>query len=363
MRILHISSAKTFGGGERHLVDLCRGLQQRGHEIYIALRPTNEWEDRLNFVPASNFLHGSIRNSFGMFNAKRIAGFIRANAIDVVHAHVARDYLAAGVACRIAKDTRFILTRHVVFPMKPFHRIALNNISAAIAVSSAVSDQLRQIFPVEKVKIIPNGLKTAIDNDAGEIAKDFRRLHSIPFDAQVIGTLGELKPLKGQRDFVLAAGEISKSHPETFFVVTGKDNTKGKAFRRELRRLAKVLGLSERIIWLDWLEDTRPFFAAVDVFVSPSRSESFGLAILEAMIHEKAIVSTMTDGAKEILSDHASLVPIGDPIALARAVTELLDDREMRLANGIELRRVACERFSIDQMIESTEALYNQILG
>ena len=72
VRVLHISSAKTFGGGERHLVDLCRELTTRGHEVFVALRPTNEWQDRLDFLPPERFLHVSIRNSFGMFSARRI---------------------------------------------------------------------------------------------------------------------------------------------------------------------------------------------------------------------------------------------------------------------------------------------------
>ncbi|HMJ09518.1 MAG TPA: hypothetical protein VK468_10960, partial [Pyrinomonadaceae bacterium] len=61
MRVLHISSAKTYGGGERHFVDLCRGLQSRGHEVFAALRPTNEWQGRLDFIPPENVLHVSIR--------------------------------------------------------------------------------------------------------------------------------------------------------------------------------------------------------------------------------------------------------------------------------------------------------------
>ena len=135
MRILQVSSAKTYGGGERHLVDLSRSLQEKGHEIFVALRPTNEWQGRLDFIPPENFLHVSIRNSFGMFSAKRISRFLIKNKIDIIHAHVARDYLAASIAGRIAQDTKIVLTRHVLFSMKPFHRLALRNFEASNAVS------------------------------------------------------------------------------------------------------------------------------------------------------------------------------------------------------------------------------------
>ncbi|MEJ7700425.1 MAG: hypothetical protein WKF71_12375 [Pyrinomonadaceae bacterium] len=55
MKILQISSAKHFGGGERHFVDLSRGLINQGHKIFVALRPTNEWQARLDFVPPENY--------------------------------------------------------------------------------------------------------------------------------------------------------------------------------------------------------------------------------------------------------------------------------------------------------------------
>ncbi|MBX7054568.1 MAG: glycosyltransferase family 4 protein [Pyrinomonadaceae bacterium] len=358
MRILQISSAKTFGGGERHMLDLCRGLQDRGHEVFIALRPTNEWESKLDFVPQDHFLHVSIRNSFGMFSAKRIGRFLKDHNIDIIHAHVARDYLAAGVACRISKETRFVLTRHVMFPLKPFHKFALNNVDAAIAVSPAVRGQLEKIFPSEKVVVINNGLSIPEIADSDRLGREFRAFHNIPPDAKIVGTIGELKPLKGQRDLVLAANEIAKTDDKAYFVVAGKDNTADRRFRRELRRLVKVFGLEKRFLWLDWLEDTSPFFAAVDVFVSPSHSESFGLALLEAMTRGKAVVATATDGAKELLGNVGKVTPIADPLELSKAIVTLLNDTALARATGQKLREIASERFSLDRMVDLTEKLY-----
>ncbi len=363
MRILHVSSAKTFGGGERHLVDLCRELTLRGHEVFVALRPTNEWQDRLNFIPTENFLHVSIRNSFGMFSAKRIARFIESNNIDVLHAHVARDYVAASIACRVAGRAKLVLTRHVVFPLKPFHRFALRNVDAAIAVSSAVKVQLERIFPAEKVTLIPNGIDVVdqpVDN-RNALGAGFRRFHEIPADSLLVVTLGELKVLKGQRDFVLAANEIIKRHPECRFVVAGKDNSVDKKFRRELRRLVKVLGHEERFIWLDWLDDISPLLYAADIFVSPSHSESFGLAILDAMAAATPVVATATDGAKELLKGTNALAPIKDPLGLADKICEFLDDAERSSFLGKQLQVTALENFGLRSMADATEALYYKI--
>ena len=360
VRILHISSAKTFGGGERHLVDLCRELNRRGHDVFVAMRPTSEWQHRLDFLPRENFLHVSIRNSFGMFSAKRIASFAEKKGIDIIHAHVARDYLTASIAARSAKGVRLVLTRHVVFSMKPFHRFALRNVDAAIAVSPAVRVQLERVFPVEKIRVIPNGIGFAAISDEAknDMARGFRELHAIPHGAPLVATLGELKVLKGQRDFVLAANEIVKRIPNVRFVVAGKDNTMDKQFRRELKRLVRVLGMEEKFLWLDWLDDTAPLLAAANVFVSPSHSESFGLAILDAMAAGTAVVATATDGARELIRDPDTLAPIKDPLALATKICRLLEDTDKRTELAAMLQNTARENFGLDKMIDATEELY-----
>ncbi len=358
MRILHISSARTFGGGERHLVDLTHELTVRGHEVFVALRPTNEWQERLAFIPGERLLYVSIRNSFGMFSAKRIARFLRDNEIDIVHAHLARDYLPAGVASRAAGSPRMVLTRHVAFPLKPFYRFALRNVDAAIAVSGGVAEQLTSIFPAEKTHLIPNGI--VMPDRVGDGA-EFRDDHGIPPDMPLVTTLGELKPLKGQRDFVLAANEIIRRVPECHFVVAGRDNSFGQSFRRELKRLVKVFGLEDRFLWLDWLDDISPLMAATDVFVSPSHSESFGLAILDAMAAGRPVVATQTVGARQLMGDTDPLVPIRDPLALADKICEYLADDKKRLALGKALKQSARDNYSLERMVDSIEALYKQI--
>lgn len=363
MRILHISSAKTFGGGERHFVDLTRELTARGHEIFVALRPTNQWESRLDFLPPERFLHVSIRNSFGMFSARSISNFVQANQIEVIHAHVARDYVAASVAARTAGGVHLVLTRHVMFPMKSFHRFALRNVDAAIAVSAAVRSQLERVFPPSKIHVIPNGID--VTSQTAEVKErlraEFRELHSIPEDVSLVVTLGELKVLKGQRDFVLAANEIVKRIPECRFVIAGLDNSIDKSFRRELRRLTRVFGIETNFTWLDWLDDISPLLAAADLYVSPSHSESFGLAILDAMIAGCPVVATTTGGAIELIPDAKALVPIKDPLSLADLVCWYLEHDSERRELGRSLQAIAAEKYSLERMVDATEGVYQSI--
>lgn len=363
MRILHISSARTYGGGERHFVDLTRGLVTRGHEVFVAYRPTSEWKHELDFLPRENHFKVSIRNSFGVLSAMRIADFIRENKIEIAHAHVARDYIPASIAC-MASNAKFVLTRHLMLPLKPFNRFALKNLNIAVAVSDSVAVELKKVFPKEKIAVIHNGIDVASRQieSRSALGEEFRRFHDIPFDAPLIGTLGELKELKGQREFVLAAAEIAKTDPEAHFVVVGRDNSVDKKFRRDLKRLVGIMGLGEKFLWLDWLDDTRPFHAAIDVFVSPSRSESFGLAMLEAMASGTPVVATETDGARQLLGSEVEFVPIEDPVALARAVSSMIRDeqrRETTAAFGVDRAQTM---FDVERMIVETEQMYASVL-
>lgn len=361
MRILQISSARTFGGGERHFADLCRGLSERGHTVFAAVRPTSEWQGRLD-IPAERILRVSIRNSFGIFSAKRIAGFMRENSIDVIHAHAARDYIPASIACMLSKPSAFVLTRHLVFPLKPFNRYALKNVSRAIAVSKGVGESLRTVFPAEKITVIPNGIDIgtrAVNRE--ELGSEFRAEHDIPADVPLVGIIGELLPVKGQMDLILAAAEVLKVSPDARFVIAGKDNTPDKRHRRELKRMAKVLGLEKNILWLDWVDDTARLYSALDIFVSASHSESFGLAMLEAMAYATPVVATDTAGARELLPDADWIVPVKEPFLMAEMLCDRLADRAKCIAAGEELRNAAGKRFSLSAMLDKTEQVYREV--
>jgi glycosyltransferase involved in cell wall biosynthesis len=364
---LQISSAKNFGGGERHFVDLCRGLKARGHEVFAALRPTNEWQARLDFLPPENILHVSLRNSFGVLSAQKIAEFIREKNIEIVHAHAARDYIPASLACRMAATAKFVLTRHVLFALKPVHRFTLNNLAKAIAVSKPVEANLQNVFSKEKVVLISNGIdvETMAKADREKLREAFRFEYNIPYDSFLIGIVGELKILKGQRDFILAAQILAQKFPDARFIIVGKDNSLKQDFRRELKRLVKIFRMEERFTWLDWAEDTASLLAAFDVFVSASHTESFGLAILEAMAIGCPIVATGTEGANELLQTDVSgkIVPMKDPIQLAEAIGAVLEDENLQQTFSRNAQAKAKEKFGLERMIVETETVYREIFS
>ncbi len=365
MRILQINSAKNFGGGERHFIDLTHRLIKRGHELFLAVAPDSPILEKLPEVPQENILQLKIKNALDILAARKIEKFIKQNKIEIVHAHTGKDYLPASLAIRFTKDAKLVLTRHVLFPLKRVQKFALKNVSKVIAVSSAVEANLQKTFPNEKIVTIPNGIDVEnwVNVDREKLREEFRFENNISFDALVLGTVGELKHLKGQQDFILAAQIIIKKFPETHFIIVGKDNSNDRSFRRELKRLVKVFHLEQKFTWFNWIEDTKPMLSALNIFVSPSHSESFGLAILEAMASGCAVVSAETEGAKELLGNEENgiLTPVKNPVKLAEAICELLENQKKIKELGKNAQKHAKENFGLERMISETEKVYKEI--
>jgi glycosyltransferase involved in cell wall biosynthesis len=377
LRILQVSSARAFGGGERHLADLARGLAARGHEVFAALSPSSPLLDKLGAIPDSNILKLPLRNALDLASASRLARFAREKRVEIIHAHVARDYTLAAFAARRANAARLVLTRHVLFPLSRVHRLTLSNVSRVVAVSEAVARALRaqSIFPADRIRVVANGIDLRRFDDArAEVERESRRFDSSQHPPQSgtprrplrVGIVGELSEVKGQENFVRAVAVVAgRFNEEVEFVIVGEDESRSGEYRARVERLISELNLAGRVRLMGRLEDVAGVVASFDVFVSASNSEAFGVAMVEAMACAVPVVATATMGAREIVEDGATglIVAVGDTGALAAAVVSLLEDEARRLALGARSRDAARERFSLERMIEATERVYAEAIG
>lgn len=369
MKILQINSASGFGGGEKHLLDLTFCLQTRGHEIFVALRPNAIWRERLNFVSDQHILRLSLSNALDLHSVWQLAEFIKENRIKIVHAHLARDYSLAALAVRLSKTAaKLVLTRHVLFPLKRWHKFVLPRNTNFIAVSNAVRESLlrRKILPPQAIKLIYNGIDT---RHFASVKRTFNRsgfLEKLQLSPtrRYVGIVGEITAHKGQTDFVRAATMIAEKHGDVDFLIVGDDNSRGGNHRRELEKQIIESNLSKRVYLTSWLTDVAPALCALEVFVSASRVEPFGLAIVEAMATGLPVVATRSDGAQEILTDGETgkLIEIGNSSIMAAAIDEFLNNEAARRDFGKKAQTAAREKFDLALMTAQTEQLYLEIL-
>ena len=358
MNILQISSASSFGGGERYVVDLTNALVARGHDVYVAVRPGSPLPRHLQ-LSAEKILTLPLRNALDVQSARELEKFVRRKGIEVVHAHMARDYSLASYAARRNPQTKFIVTRHVLFKLNRLHRHTLSRATCVIAVSEAVARELRssQIVSNDQIAVIHNGIdvERIKETCAGLSRGLFLRTLGMPAGAHLVGSIGELRTLKRHDDFIRAAALVLKEFPETQFVLAGVGEV-----RKQLEELVAELRLTDRFRFLGWLDDADKLLCAMDVFVSASETESFGLAIVEAMAAGTAVVATATEGAQEVIEDQKTglLVPIGDVKRIAESVLDLLSDPEKRTRLATQSVQSAAKNFSLSRMVNEIERIY-----
>lgn len=362
MRILQISSAASFGGGERYVADLTNSLHQRGHDVYLAVRSRSPLIDHVR-LPQARIKTLPLRNALDVPSAHELARIVRRHEIEVVHAHMARDYSLASYAAR-RNQTKFVVTRHVLFPLNRLHRQTLARAHRVIAVSNAVARELRnaRLTNDSRIVVVHNGIdmerfaRVLEVFDRGEFLKD----KGLPADCLLVGSIGELRTLKRHDDFIRAAALIAPKFPHAHFVLAGVDASNTGEVRQQLEGLVSKLRLADRFHFLGWLDDAEKLLAALDVFVSASETESFGLAIAEAMAAGTAVVATATDGAQEVVDDRNTgvLVPIGDIERLAESIATLLKHEAQRKEIGRRAQETVAAKFSLRRMVDEIEAIY-----
>ena len=203
----------------------------------------------------------------------------------------------------------------------------------AICVSASVQRSVTAAFP---------GLATAlVENFEPLAAGPDRDAFAVP---PTLGTIGRLHPNKGY-DILLDAAALLRDQGRAFKLVIAGDGPEAAALRAQATRL----GLDGLAVFPGWV-DPPVALAAMDVFVSASRVEPFGLVIIEAMAAGAPVLATDIDGPRDILrgGDLGALSPPGDAAALAKALAQVLDAPGAALALARRARTAALQTYSME---------------
>ena len=220
-------------------------------------------------------------------------------------------------------------------------------LSAHIAVGEAAAREVER-----RAGIVPHSVRT-IHNG---VPDDARVPLSRVTDAPVVGTIARLDPIKG----LDVALDALSSLPDVHLVIAGE----GPELPR-LEAQTRRLGLLERVHFVGWADRARDLLAGFDVFILPSRSESFPLTVIEAMLAGRAVVATAVGSVAEAVVDGVTgmLVPPDNPRALGAAVASLLADRALRAEMGSAGRDRALQLFDVAAMAHAYENVYDALVG
>ncbi len=355
MRVLQICSSRSIGGGERHVIDLSNELARRGHQVFAALAPDSPVRVRLTHLPPENIVSLPLRNAIDVRSAAGIAKFAERSNVDLMNAHLARDYPLVAAASRFT-GIPYVITRHVLFPMSRLQKVMLRNARFVISPSNAVAENLRHegIFPSDKIVTIRYGLDV----------ESYQQRTKLRSDGFTIGSIGNLDPVKGFDVLVRAAKKVVEAVPRAKLVIVGEDRSRDGRNEMLLRELIRKLDLDQAVELKGWSDNVGAQLAEFDVFVSSSRSESFGFVIAEAMLAGVPVIATATQGAMEIISDESLglIVPIDSEVEIANAIIRLANNRPLRETLAAAGPAHIAENFSSQRMVDETELLYQKVI-
>ena len=359
------------GGSGRHFIDLCRGMQARGHvvhAVYSPLRAEDRFVAELRSLDLAGIHVVAMARSpgpsdFGAWRALR--GLMRqAGPFDVIHGHSSK----AGALLRLRLPGRHVprvYTPHAFRTMDPglghLGRKVYGSIETLLArgftdrlicVSADEYAHARALgVPRRKLSIVVNGVETPPDDCRAAV----RDALGIPADALTFGFVGRLCHQKAPERLVAAFDLAARSLPDAHLLMVGSGEAEG-----DVRRWIAASAHPERIHLTAGFTGPKAM-VAIDALVMPSRYEAMSYVMLEAAAAGLPMVLTDVGGASTVVESgiNGLIVPNSDdPSELAEAMlTVSSQERHQAMKAAAALRT---NRFTLRRMVEETEAVYRQ---
>jgi glycosyltransferase involved in cell wall biosynthesis len=364
IRVLQVITSLGIGGAERLVVSAARGLSAPRFEHAIcclAERGPLAAEAEAAAVPV--FCVGEFPGLRHPFAFARLIRIIRAFRPTIVHTHLQSASLYGRLAARLARVPVVVATEHNVYVGKARRYVLVERFLARMTDAMiAVSGPVRQFLSVQlalapsAIRVIHNGVALGAPTPRG-VAELHERLATDGAVAIRLGTVASLTAKKGHEVLLRAVARLRDSGVVCSLVVAGEGPD-----RQRLEQLSEQLGVSTHVFFLGHVANPPDVLGAIDVFVLPSLIEGLPLALLEAMYAGRACVATAVGGVPEVISsgDNGLLVPPGDEVALAEAISTL-GSVDLRRRLGAAARRSIENGFTEATYLESLEALYLEL--
>ncbi|NLP10602.1 glycosyltransferase [bacterium] len=364
------------GGTEVHLFNLVSGLDPaRFQPIVVPLYPAES--PMIERMRAAGILVYPLRlkRVYG-FSAVRVAyrliSLMRRHKVDIVQTyHFMSDVLGSLTATMAGAPLVICNRRDKGFNERLLHRWVRRLIAPLVDFTICVSDDLRaqllatERMPADRVVTLYNGVQANPVLSAASRQAKLKEL-GLSENRPIIGSVMNLRPIKGAKYLVEAAAMVLNKYPEAQFVIVGGAAERLPAmadYIEPIMEFVKQSKMTDSLHFTGNRTDVSELLPLFDIFVLPSLSEGFSNALIEAMRAGNGIVATEVGGNPEAL-DHGEnglLVPPGDAAALARGLLTLLEDPAFAKQLGERARRKAESRFTVDAMVQDYQRLYRNL--
>ncbi|WP_164103333.1 glycosyltransferase family 4 protein [Candidatus Laterigemmans baculatus] len=330
--------------------DLAAWLREERFAVRIDPMP---WPDRRNLVRA-------------FYHVLRIARWARRQKVDLIHCN---EYNVYPFGSAVAKLARLPVVCHV--------RCKLDAGFADWTFAKREPEALIWCTPQMRAECGPIAERTVrgarqhvipLGIDLGRFQSDeasrqrLRREWGVQEDDVVVGMACALRPGKRIDDFLSLAERLA-TVPRLHFVLAGGEVPGDASYFRSIHPRIESAQRNGSVRWLGHVEPVIPFLEAIDLFVSTSEHESFGMSVCEAMACKKPVTAYAACSVEEVVGSAGVVVRTGDLTGLADAVRRLSADAPLRQSLGSAARDRVATEFNPASSQRQLEAVYRSILN
>ena len=315
MKILHIISSLEIGGAQRLLSDILP-LIAKEHEVSLLVNKDEDNDFSRKVKQAGvNVINSGCRNLHSPRNILRIAKL--AKGYDIVHVHLFPTLYWAAFASLIS-PMKLVYTEHSTsnrrrgkWYFRPIERFVYSRYKKIISISQQTQDALTDWLSISNA-----GTRFVVINNGVNLSsfQDLKTEKLYPYTLIMVSRFVESK----DQMTVLRAMKRLPNDVHVIFVGDGEKFDSCKSY-------AHSYGLSDKVHFVGKQSDVASWIAQADLGIQSSNWEGFGLTAVELMAAGKPVVATNVDGLKQVVEGAGILFPVGDDVALAKAVKELID--------------------------------------
>jgi len=370
-----------IGGAQENTFLTCRGLQQRGWEVYLLSGPQTGPEGSLHeMARAERFgfeiiapLVREISPPKDLAALRAIRRWLERHRPDIVHTHSSKAGILGRIAARQAGVPIIVHTIHGMsfnrtqrLPIRWAFRCAeaycARFTDRLIAVADAMIEQTVRAGVADRSRCITiySGMEVEKFDPSLYDAQAVRRQLGIPPDAVVVVTVARMFRNKGYEQLIPAMGLAVRQEPNLHFLWVGDG-----PFRDEYLEQARLLGVAERVHLTGLVrpEEVPKYLAAADILAHASQWEGLPRVVVQGLLMGKPAVAFAVDGTPEVVLDGQTglLVPLNDVQALADGIVRLGRDASLRERLGAAGRQLCLERFDWRVMVQRIEQVYLEL--
>jgi glycosyltransferase involved in cell wall biosynthesis len=362
MRVVHIESGLHLYGGAQQVRYLLGGLASEGIDNVLICPRGSAIADAVGGIDgAAEVIDIPMRGDLDIALPGRLRALIESRRPSLVHVHSRRGADKFGGWNARWAGVPAVLTRRV--ESAEFRALALlkyQPYAAIIAISRAIETELKDNMGLSERRIhyVASGVDTQ-QFAPSERAGRLEELLGLPADALTIGIVAQLIPRKGHARLFRLLPRLLDAYSRVRVVCFGQG-----PFRDELDTLLRDLGIQERVHFAGFRADMSRLLPEIDILAHPAEREGLGVAVLEALSCEVAVVASAVGGLTDVIEHDVTglTVAADDDAGWEEALTRLLSDGALRSRLGSAGRKRVAAEFSVQQMTQGNLLVYREVM-